>query len=183
MQQIILSGIGGQGVLFVTRLLAEAALELGLSVLISETHGMAQRGGNVISHLKVGHSGPTGPLIRPGRADLFLGLHPDSFGVHGFFLKPGGTAFCNGPPSAGILSIDASRKARELGSPVTANLVLLGFAAASETLFCRPKDILSQLERDGTRRGQIAVRAFRMGLEAWQELREAPTPPSALPGT
>jgi indolepyruvate ferredoxin oxidoreductase beta subunit len=51
MQQIIISGVGGQGVLFVTRLLAEAAIKKGLAVFTSETHGMAQRGGTVLSHL------------------------------------------------------------------------------------------------------------------------------------
>ncbi|MCX5883025.1 MAG: 2-oxoacid:acceptor oxidoreductase family protein, partial [Deltaproteobacteria bacterium] len=49
-QQIIISGVGGQGVLFVTRLLAEAAMMKGYPVLTSETHGMAQRGGTVVSH-------------------------------------------------------------------------------------------------------------------------------------
>jgi indolepyruvate ferredoxin oxidoreductase beta subunit len=51
-QQILISGVGGQGVLFVTGLLAAAAIEKGLSVFTSETHGMAQRGGTVVAHLK-----------------------------------------------------------------------------------------------------------------------------------
>ncbi len=53
-QQVVISGVGGQGVFFVTRLLAEAAIDKGLAVFISETHGMAERGGTVLSHLKVG---------------------------------------------------------------------------------------------------------------------------------
>ena len=64
-QQIVVSGIGGQGVLFVTRILAEAAIERGMEVLTSETHGMAMRGGTVISHVKAGPF--TSPLIRTGR--------------------------------------------------------------------------------------------------------------------
>ena len=56
---------------FVTRLLAEAAIAKGLAVLSSETHGMAQRGGTVLSHLKVGDF--SSPLIRPGHADLSFG--------------------------------------------------------------------------------------------------------------
>ena len=51
-QQIVISGVGGQGVLFVTRLLAEAAILKGFSVFTSETHGMAQRGGTVSADLK-----------------------------------------------------------------------------------------------------------------------------------
>jgi len=53
-QQIIISGLGGQGVLFVTRILAQAGMEMGLDVLTSETHGMAMRGGTVLAHVKVG---------------------------------------------------------------------------------------------------------------------------------
>jgi indolepyruvate ferredoxin oxidoreductase beta subunit len=62
MQQIAISGVGGQGILFITKLLAETAVELGYAVLISETHGMAQRGGNVISHLKVGERRTTNAI-------------------------------------------------------------------------------------------------------------------------
>ena len=56
-QQIIVSGLGGQGALTLTRLLAEAAAAMGLAVITSETHGMAQRGGTVISMIKVGPFG------------------------------------------------------------------------------------------------------------------------------
>ena len=85
-QQIVISGVGGQGVLFVTRILAEAAIMKGISVLASETHGMAQRGGTVLSHLKVGNF--SSPLIRPGNANGLLALKADSFARHGYFLKP-----------------------------------------------------------------------------------------------
>ena len=71
-QQKVISGVGGQGVLFDTRLMAEAAIRKGLPVLTSETHGMAQRGGTVISHLKVGAY--TSPLIRTGQADVLLAM-------------------------------------------------------------------------------------------------------------
>jgi len=64
-QQILISGVGGQGVLFVTGLLAEAAINKGLPVFTSETHGMAQRGGTVMSHFKVGDF--SSPLIQPLR--------------------------------------------------------------------------------------------------------------------
>ena len=166
MQQIIVSGIGGQGVLFVTRLLAETALALGYSVLISETHGMAQRGGNVVSHLKVGGLSAASPLIRPGRADLFLGLHPDALQVHGFYLKPDGKALCNMFQGDSPYAIDATRIALELGAPVSANLVLLGFAAASGFLFCKPEDLERQLTTFGGKRQEINLKALRAGLGA-----------------
>lgn len=167
MQQIILSGVGGQGVLFVTRLLAETALALKQPILMSETHGMAQRGGNVISHLKIGGDF-TSPLIRPGHADIFLGLHPDAFAVHGSYLKKGGHAFCNGQPSCDVNALDTSRVARELGSPVSANLVLMGFAAGSGLLFCPPGGIEETLRRIGGNKMEVSLRAFQEGIKAGQ---------------
>jgi indolepyruvate ferredoxin oxidoreductase, beta subunit len=167
MQQIIVSGIGGQGVLFVTRLLAETALELGYSILISETHGMAQRGGNVISHLKVGDLGNASPLIRPGRADIFLGLHQDAFQVHGFYLRADGKAFCNTVPGDSAHTVDATGIAADLGAPLSANLVLLGFASASGVMFCNSEHLEAQLLRVGGKRQEINVRALKAGLKAY----------------
>lgn len=165
MQQIILSGLGGQGVLFVTRLLAETALALGHSILMSETHGMAQRGGNVISHLKIG-SGFTSPLIRPGRADVFLGLHQDAFLVHGFYLKNDGHAFCSHTSPSSPETVDAAAIASTIGSPVSANLVLLGYAVGSGALFCCPDDVEETLVRLGGEKLKISLLALRKGIEA-----------------
>jgi indolepyruvate ferredoxin oxidoreductase, beta subunit len=171
MQQIIISGLGGQGVLFVTRLLADSAVKMNRPVLISETHGMAQRGGNVISHLKVGGKGGgqalISPLIRPGRADILLALHPEAMLVHGHYTAPEGDAFCNGTePSARFHVLDASGIAAGLKSPVSANLVLLGFAAVSGKLFCGPAEIEAALNALGGKRLEISLRAFRAGCEA-----------------
>ncbi|MCU0572661.1 MAG: 2-oxoacid:acceptor oxidoreductase family protein [Syntrophobacteraceae bacterium] len=178
MQQIIISGVGGQGILFVTRLLAETALEMGFSVLISETHGMAQRGGNVISHLKVSSladdavastSRPfVSPLIRPGRADLLLAMHPDGETAHGFYLKDGGVTISNRPDPSNPSALDAGRMALDLGSPVSANLVLLGFAAGSGALFCPPEQVRATLERFGGRRIELSLKAYEAG---WDEAR------------
>jgi indolepyruvate ferredoxin oxidoreductase, beta subunit len=175
LQQIAVSGVGGQGVLFVTKLLADTALASGYSVLISETHGMAQRGGNVISHLKISGSTDGGtplrsPLIRPGKADLLLVLHPDGLGIHGHYLKPGGTAFCNRSEEdrrevgRGEAAIDANRMAAELGAPVCANLVLLGFAAGSGKLICTAETVEQTLRHLGGQRAAINLAAFEAGL-------------------
>jgi indolepyruvate ferredoxin oxidoreductase, beta subunit len=177
MQQIIISGVGGQGILFVTKLLAETALRLRYSVLISETHGMAQRGGNVISHLKVHERGPshpglpalTSPLIRPGRADVLLALHPDAPAAHGFYLKPGGALFLNDRGVDSPRAIDASGIASGMGSPVSANLVMLGFAAGSGLLFCGPEPVRETLETSGGKRLETSLAAF---LAGWEEARK-----------
>ncbi len=170
-QRIIISGLGGQGVLFVTRVLADAALDMGFSVLISETHGMAQRGGNVISHLKVarrdGEQMLVSPLIRPGKADILLALHPEAMPVHGHYLAAEGFAFVNSTeklPSA--LSIDATALAESLSSPVSANMVLLGFAVASGKLFCEPERIEFALKGYGGKRLDASLNALRAGCGA-----------------
>lgn len=170
-QHIIISGLGGQGVLFVTRLLADAALEMGRRIFISETHGMAQRGGNVISHLKVGPENgekpSASPLIRPGRADIILSLHQEAMAVHGHYLSPEGEAFCNSscPSHEKLYAVDATAISSSLNSPVSANLVLLGFAAASGKLFCDAEHIEPVLNRLAGKRGEVSLRAFRSGRE------------------
>jgi len=182
MQQIIISGVGGQGVLYITRLLAEAAVAQGRHVLISETHGMAQRGGNVISHLKAGGKKTSAaskdteagspadfefssPLIRPGRADVLLALHPDGLTAHSYYLKADGRTFCNTPDNQGRSSINATRIAAGLDSPVSANLVLLGFALGSGELFCPPEDVENLIQKAGGKRQEINLMAFRAGLK------------------
>ena len=183
-QQIAVSGIGGQGVLFVTKLLAETAVGLGWSVLLSETHGMAQRGGNVISHLKVwdpqaaGSTAPTtstaangkppvgftSPLIRAGQADVLLALHPEALTTHGFYLNPKGTAIVNAPTANGPYTIDADRIAAEIGHAIAANLVLLGFAAGVGALFCTAEPLREILDALGGPRRDVNRQAFQAGL-------------------
>jgi len=157
-QQIIISGVGGQGVLFVTRLLAEAAINKGLAVFTSETHGMAQRGGTVLSHLKVGDY--SSPLIRPAQADGVLALRAENLAQHGAFLKDGGWVIVNGEnddkndSSMQVDAIDADRLSQEIGNPKAVNLIVLGFALAMaakkgenrKTLFCSLAEIKAVLE-------------------------------------
>lgn len=153
-QQIIISGLGGQGVLFITRLLAEAAILKGLHVLTSETHGMAQRGGAVVSHLKVGDF--SSPLIRPKTADGLLALHRETFSQHEAYVRPGGWFVINtdagidAADPARVFGCDATKLAMARGFPKSANLVLLGFALSLATrgvdlIFSR-SDVIGVLE-------------------------------------
>jgi indolepyruvate ferredoxin oxidoreductase beta subunit len=91
--KLILSGIGGQGVLFATSVFSETALSLGYDVLGSETHGMSQRGGSVISHLKIGAY--ESPLVRQGTADVLLAFDEDEAYRTLGFLTRGGLCFVN----------------------------------------------------------------------------------------
>jgi len=132
--QIAITGRGGQGVLFLTRILTECALELGVEVIASETHGMAMRGGSVVSTVKVGPF--RGPLIRSGQADVMLVLDEGSMETFSHLLSKRGMLFLNSPASTAPLSIDATGLAAASGSPLMANLVLLGFALRHNGLFC-----------------------------------------------
>lgn len=133
--QLVLLGLGGQGILFVTRVLAEGAILEGWEVLTTETHGMAQRGGAVESHLKFG--GFESPLVRMGRADAALALDRSRTDAARAFLKPDGVSFVNAPEEC-----DATAIARELKAPRGVNLVLLGFASASAPRLFPARDAL-----------------------------------------
>lgn len=171
-QQIIISGVGGQGILFVTRLLAETAIQKGMPVLTSETHGMAQRGGVVISHFKAG--GFASPLVRPGKADLLLLLKGENLAIHRHFLKPGGTVIMNArevPADRGeleVLAVDADGLALKLGNPQVVNLILLGFALTArgrERLFCAGHDVVEVIKRKLAEKGKLLAASLR-ALEA-----------------
>ena len=137
-QQIIVSGIGGQGVLFLTRVIAQVAVDRGIPVLTSETHGMAQRGGTVLSTIKVGEF--ASPLIRAGQADVGLLLWEENLPVHHSLLKSDGKILINAEKSGEGERIDASGIARELGNAVLSNLVLLGLAVKEQSLFCSAEE-------------------------------------------
>jgi indolepyruvate ferredoxin oxidoreductase, beta subunit len=132
--RIAIVGRGGQGVLFLTRILSECALEMGLEIMASETHGMAMRGGSVISTLKVGPF--KGSLIGSGQADAMLVLDEGSLDTFLHLLSPRGTLLLNAPGSSAYPRIDATGLAAATGSPLMANLVLLGFALQRKALFC-----------------------------------------------
>ncbi len=175
--RIVLAGIGGQGVLFAHRLLADCALAQGLNVTGAETHGMSQRGGSVVSHLKIGDG--DAPLIRRATADFLLALDV-SEGLRSLaFVRPGGMAIVDAPPDDARdaplraqlaarrvtwRALDASRIARELGRASVANLVLIGCAATCEGFPLSP-DALRQTIRSG-KAAAANLTAFAAGESA-----------------
>ncbi len=175
-QQVLISGVGGQGILFITRLLAEAAIYRKYPVLTAETHGMAQRGGIVVSHIKVG--GFSSPLIRPGKADVLLLLKEENLQNHLFYLAPDGIAAVNtrsqpgDPENRKMLLIDADGLANELQQPKSVNLVLAGFALSalrsiSKQAFCSPEDVRAILYKKLAGRDKLlkaSVSAFDLGV-------------------
>jgi len=147
--QAIIAGVGGQGVLFAARIFTEMAGRKNLPVLSSQTFGMAQRGGSVMSHLKIGAF--NGPLVCEGDADLLLGL--DWVEAHRALpylrrTQGGKNAVCvvNAPSVSAFPDQRLARLLREMGvaihtceadaealkmdNPLVANLILLGFASS-----------------------------------------------------
>ena len=168
--QLVICGLGGQGAIFLTRVLAEAAILEGREVLTAETHGMAQRGGAVESHIKLGDF--EGSIVRKGRADAVLALDASRLEAARGFLAPGGVCFVNGPEgTVGARACDAARIAGELSYARGANLVLLGFAAAAAPgLFPAVEALLGALDRLSP---PAACDSNRRALERGTEIVEA----------
>jgi len=98
--QMVFCGIGGQGILLATRIVGEYALSKGLNVIGSEVHGMSQRGGSVISHLKIGDY--KSPLVMKGEADILLSFDWNEGIMNLPFLREDGIALINGDSMRGI---------------------------------------------------------------------------------
>ncbi len=164
-QQIIVSGIGGQGVLFLTRVIAQVAVNQGIPVLTSETHGMAQRGGTVLSTIKIGDF--ASPLIRTGQADLGLLLWEENFPVHQSILQENGTWIINSPHNSDHISIDAAKIARNLGNAVLLNLVLLGTALKQGALIFTAEECETAIKQLAPKKFvEQNLTAFHKGLNS-----------------
>jgi len=160
--QMIISGVGGQGVLLVTRIFAAFALREGYPLIGSEDHGMSQRGGSVMTHLKIGNF--DSPIVKRGSADILLSLEKNEAYKTLYYLKPslngrdGGLCFINAPDpnymnpdiqsylkEKGIQTyvFGADQLAKEMGSVQSANIALIGFASAHPR-FPFPQDKLRE---------------------------------------
>ncbi len=176
--KLVLAGVGGQGVLFATRLLSETAQALGLEFISSEIHGMSQRGGSVVSHLKIGPY--KSPLVRQSSADVLLAFTPDEGYRNLGFLRSDGDWVVNCPDleslDSGIrahlaergvrlYSLDADGLTRE--SPRMANVALLGFAVGCGVISLPAASLQAALEAISPARFRaLNVEAFQRGLEA-----------------
>jgi indolepyruvate ferredoxin oxidoreductase, beta subunit len=178
--RLIVAGLGGQGVIFLTRLLAQAAAGAGRPLLVSETHGMSQRGGAVISHLRLG--GGAAPLIRRGTADLLLALEENEAVRNLPYVRPGGVALANssnGLPAvlAGPLErlairlfcLPGDRLAAEAGAPRALNVFMAGFACAHPALTLSLAQLQAGLGAIGGRNQAVNMRALEAGYQAGQE--------------
>ncbi len=148
---LLITGVGGQGVILASDIIGETALAAGYDVKKTDTLGMAQRGGSVISHVRIA-SKVWSPLIKEGEVDLLLAFEQLEATRWAHYLRPGGIAIINTlaiPPLAISLGdehypteqeiisvlkrrtdliyiIDGTRRAMELGNPKTVNMLMLG---------------------------------------------------------
>jgi len=145
---IILAGVGGQGVLSVSAIIASAAMHEGLAVKQSEVHGMSQRGGEVQAHLRLSDKPIASDLIPRGSASLILSMEPLESLRYLSYLSESGTVltatdpvenFSSYPAIEGVLAqirslprailVDAETLARQAGSARATNMVMVGAAA------------------------------------------------------
>lgn len=189
---IILAGIGGQGIIRVGRILSTAALKSGFHLYYSETHGMAQRGGAVVSKLRFGDN-VYSQQIMGGQADLMIGLEPLEALRNLHLLDPKGMIIVNtkrivpalasksdkkGYPSLktiknfvskrfdNVVMFDASPLAEKAGSPLTMNVVLLGAIAATGVLPIPEKKIKDAISEHVPKNFiKINKKAFELGYK------------------
>jgi indolepyruvate ferredoxin oxidoreductase, beta subunit len=183
---IILAGVGGQGVLSVSAVIASAAMRQGLHVKQSEVHGMAQRGAAVLAHLRLSDRPIASDLIPHGRAALILSMEPlESLRYLGY-LSPDGTIITSTNPVTNIpdypplervlqqvrklpraVLLDGDALARQAGSTRAVNMVMVG--AASRVLPIAPaaleQFIASRFAPKGQRVVDMNLTAFRSGRE------------------
>jgi indolepyruvate ferredoxin oxidoreductase beta subunit len=186
-QDIILAGVGGQGILTIAEAISQVALAQGLQVKQAEVHGMSQRGGAVQSHLRLSDRQIYSDLIALGGADLVIAVEPLEALRYVQYLKPDGVlltsigAFVNigNYPSieevlekiaarTGHVMVDADRLARAAGSGRSANMVVLG--AASRFLHLDAQQLEEGMAARFAAKGEKVVevnrRAFRFGRTA-----------------
>lgn len=187
---IVIVGVGGQGTLLASRILGALAAELDLPVKVSEVHGMAQRGGNVITHVRIGE-GFHSPLIESGGADYLLAFELLEALRALPYLKPDGTLIANtqkiapmpvitgaaaypeGIPeklaaARRVALLDALALAREAGDARAVNLVLLG-------ALCRLTDTDRALWRKAVE-ASVPEKSLTINLAAFEQGYEEVSP-------
>ncbi len=185
-KDIILSGVGGQGILSIATVIGRAALEEGLQIKQAEVHGMSQRGGDVQSNLRISSSRIDSDLIARGGADLIISLEPMEALRYLPWLAADGwvitntTPFVNIPnyPDAGtlqrelaslphVVALDVDSLAKAAASPRSANMVLLGAAAPFLGLEAGKfeQGIRAIFARKGDAVVEMNLAAFRAGYE------------------
>lgn len=185
---VLLVGVGGQGTILAGRVLSRAAISLGGEVKVSDIHGMAQRGGSVVTQVRFGHR-VYAPVMAPGTADFLVAFEKLEARRWLYYLKDGGQLIVNDqelPPlpvltgaaayPAGLVAemeklvknivvIDALELARRVGNLKTVNMVLMG-ALARRLPISREAWEKALADSVPERFIEVNKKAFQMGWEA-----------------
>lgn len=189
-KDIILSGVGGQGILSIATVIGKAALDAGLHIKQAEVHGMSQRGGDVQSNLRISSDQIASDLIPRGAADIIISLEPMEALRYLPWLSTDGWVITNTAPFVNIpnypedealqrelaalphvVTLDVDAIAKSAASPRAANIVLLGAAApflgiAADKLEAGIRAIFA---RKGDQIVEMNLAAFRAGYEYTQK--------------
>ncbi|MCK5261423.1 MAG: indolepyruvate ferredoxin oxidoreductase subunit beta [Thermoplasmatales archaeon] len=191
---IILTGVGGQGVITAANILGKAAVRGKINVYVSEVHGIAQRGGAVNCTVRIGDL--SGPLIATGTADVILSTEPvealrnityaskktkvitDINPVIPFTVAMGGEEYPNLDDvfkeirsCAELYKIDASKIAKKSGATITKNIVMLGALAATDVLPFKSEILLETiLDNVPAKYKDINKKAFEDGMEVIKKI-------------
>ncbi len=183
---IILAGVGGQGILTIATILGAAALKENLYLKQAEVHGMSQRGGDVQSNLRISSEPIHSDLIPLGGADMVVSLEPMEALRYAHYLSPEGWIITNTNPfvnmdnypdeekvikeleaSGNLVAFNMDEAAKELLSPRSSNMILLG--AASPFISIDKEKIEEEIARFFSRKGEKIIesniRCFRKGRE------------------
>jgi indolepyruvate ferredoxin oxidoreductase beta subunit len=182
-KDIILAGVGGQGILSIAATIGLAAVDMGLFLKQAEVHGMSQRGGDVQSHLRISDREIASDLIPYGKADLIISVEPMESLRYLPMLSPEGWVITNTKPFINIpnypdqdelikeikslpnhIALDADKIAREIGSAKSANMVILG--ASSPFLEIPFENLEKAIEKLFGRKGESVIKANKEALTA-----------------
>lgn len=188
-KDIILAGVGGQGILSIAATIGMAAVNSGLYLKQAEVHGMSQRGGDVQSHLRLSDKEIASDLIPQGKADMILSVEPMESLRYLPFLANDGWLITNNTPFVNIpdypdidaildeirkvenhIIIEADKIAKEIGSVKAANMVMLGAAAEYLDIDYSwlENSIKGLFGRKGNEIVEMNIKALNAGKEASQ---------------
>lgn len=193
-KDIILSGVGGQGILSIATVIGWAALKEDLHLKQAEVHGMSQRGGDVQSNLRISSEPIFSDLIPKGECDIILSLEPMEAMRYLPWLSKRGWIVTNTVPFVNIpnyppveelmsrlealpnvITLDCDSIARETGSPRSSNMVLLGASAAVLDIIA-PDRLREGIKAIFARKGEAIVEsniaAFNAGLEMSKSIKK-----------
>ena len=190
---IVLGGVGGQGILSIASIIGTAAVNQGLFLKQSEVHGMSQRGGDVMSNLRISSEEIFSDLIPEGKADVVIGVEPMEALRHLPMLKPDGWLVTNSTPFINIpnypdiedvknevkkiekhVMLDADKIAKEIGNSRASNVVMLG--AAVPFLGLDEESIINAIKIIFGRKGDdvvnLNIAALKAGIVEAQKVIE-----------